>query len=83
MNCNTIITEPDSAVSAFEASSAILLKVCRVGPKPGDLRAERNFRLVVRNLNSLLQNIYHIALSHLACTTIIAKCLRCDCHPCL
>jgi len=43
------ITEPDSAVSAFEASSAILLKVCRVGPKLGDLRAERNFRLVVRN----------------------------------
>jgi len=31
------ITEPDSAVSAFEASSATLLKVCRVGPKPGDL----------------------------------------------
>jgi len=28
------ITEPDSAASAFEASSATLLKVCRVGPKP-------------------------------------------------
>jgi len=43
------ITEPDSTVSAFEALSATLLKVCRVGPKPGDLRDERNFRLVVRN----------------------------------
>jgi len=31
------VTEPDSAVSPFEASSATLLKVCRVGPKPGDL----------------------------------------------
>jgi len=40
-----IITERDSAVSAFEASSATLLKVCQVGLKPGDLRAERNFRL--------------------------------------
>jgi len=29
------ITEPDSAVSAFEASSATLLKVCRVGPING------------------------------------------------
>jgi len=26
------ITEPDSAVSTFETSSATLLKVCRVGP---------------------------------------------------
>jgi len=25
--------EPDSAISVFEASSATLLKVCRVGPK--------------------------------------------------
>jgi len=32
------VTEPDSAVSAFDASSATLLKVCRVGLKPGDLR---------------------------------------------
>jgi len=36
------ITEPDSSVSAIKASSATLLKVCRVGPKPGDLRAERS-----------------------------------------
>jgi len=43
------VTISDSTVSAFEASSATLLKVCRVGPKPGDLRAERNFRFVVRN----------------------------------
>jgi len=43
------ITEPDSTVSACEASSATFLKACQVGPKPGDLRAERNFRLVVRN----------------------------------
>jgi len=43
------VTEPDSAVSAFEASSVTLLLVCRVGPKPGDLRVERNFRLVVCN----------------------------------
>jgi len=42
------ITKPDSAVSAFEASSATL-KVYRVDPKPGDLRAERNFRLVIHN----------------------------------
>jgi len=40
-------TDLDSAVSAFEASSATLLKVCRVDPKPGGLRADRNFRLVV------------------------------------
>jgi len=39
----------DSAVSAFKASSVTLLKVSRVGPKPGDLRAERTFGLVVRN----------------------------------
>jgi len=43
------ITEPDNAISAFEASSATLLTVCQVGPKLRDLRAKRNFRLVVRN----------------------------------
>jgi len=43
------ITDPDSAVFAFEATSATLLKLCRVDPKPGVLTAERNFRLVVRN----------------------------------
>jgi len=49
ITCLENITEPDSAVSAFEASSVTLLKVCQVGPKPGELRAERNFRLVVSN----------------------------------
>jgi len=45
----SFFAEPDSAVSAFEASSATLLKVCQVGPKPGELRAERNVGLVVHN----------------------------------
>jgi len=44
-----VFTEPDSAVFAFEASSSTLLKVSRVGLKRGNLRAERNFRLVVRS----------------------------------
>jgi len=43
------IAKPDSAVSAFEALSATLINVCRVDPKPENLWAERNFRLVVRN----------------------------------
>jgi len=45
----TIMIETDSAVSAFSGFISDSLKVCRVGPKPEDLRAERNFRLVVRN----------------------------------
>jgi len=53
------ITEPDSAVSAFEASSTTLLKVRWVGPKSRDLRAERNFRLVVRNYYVSRSTVVH------------------------
>jgi len=42
----TELTEPDSAVSAFISDSS---ESMQVGPKLGELRAERNFRLVVRN----------------------------------
>jgi len=48
-------------------------KVSKGGSQPVTV----NYRK--KKLNPFVQIII---ASHLACVTIITKCLRCDCHPC-
>jgi len=45
--------------------------------------ASKIFQLSQKNLIHWSRSLsHHIVISNLACTSIIAKCLRCDCHPC-